>query len=93
VRRRHAAALALVGFSLIVPPLQKGDQTQIDMMAPFAQWVVEQRYDTEEACYQGRDRMMTLGSANLDKRESPIDRQRVCATCINSDDPRLTEKP
>jgi hypothetical protein len=46
---RHGAALAIVGFSLIVPPLQKDDQTHIDMIAPFAQWVVEQRYDTEEA--------------------------------------------
>jgi hypothetical protein len=89
----HAAALAIVDFSLIVPPLQKDDRTHVDMMAPFAQWVVEQRYDTEEACYQGRDIMMTLDSANLDKHESPIDRQRLSATCINSDDPRLTEKP
>jgi len=93
VKLLHAAALAIVGFSLIVPPLQKDDQTQIDMMAPFAQWIVEQRYDTEGACYQGRDKMMTLGSANLDKHDSPIDRQRLSATCINSDDPRLTEKP
>lgn len=88
-----SAMLALAGFLLIVPPLQKDDNSRADLMAPFGQWVVQQRYDTEEACFQGRDKVMEQGSANLDKmQDSGEDRQRISALCINSEDPRLTEK-
>jgi hypothetical protein len=91
VKLRHTAILAIVGYCLIVPPLQASHE-QMDTMAPFSQWVIEGHFDTEEACYQGREKMMTLGSANLDKQDSVVDRQRVSAVCINCEDPRLKPK-
>ena len=93
MKLRHAAALAIFNFYLIAPPLQKDDPSRIDLMAPFGQWVIEERYDTEEACFEGRDKMMTLGSADFDNgKDSGLDRQRVNSLCINADDPRLKEK-
>ena len=93
MKLRHAVLLALVGFCLVVPPVQKAEDSYVDLMAPFEQWLIEQKYDTEEACFKGRDKMLTLSSKNLDNgKDSPVDRQRVNATCINCDDPRLKHK-
>jgi hypothetical protein len=47
MKLRHAAALALVGWYLIVPPLLKKG---VDLSAPLSQWVPLTSYDRAKQC-------------------------------------------
>ncbi len=47
MKPRHAAALALVGWYLMVPPIQNGRPND---QAPFSKWVIEHIYDSADRC-------------------------------------------
>ena len=49
---RHAAALALVGWYLMTPPIT-GDangRSWIDFKVPFTQWTIIDKFNNEEDC-------------------------------------------
>ena len=46
---RHAAALALMGWYLTVPPTV-GPYRRLDLRVPVSQWKVVQRFDTATTC-------------------------------------------
>ena len=46
---RHAAALAVVGWYLMAPPLYKGE---VDEKAPLKEWAVLQSFGTVAECSQ-----------------------------------------
>ena len=52
MKPRHAAALALVGWYLMVPPLFKKG---IDLNAPPSQWEHRQAFDTADRCESTKD--------------------------------------
>ena len=101
---RHAAALALVGWYLMVPPYN--DNFVIDSRAPLSQWQVFMPYDdaaTCEAVLTDRVRVATTvlnhpERYTHDYRPGTADRfitqqrQFEFAQCIASDDPRRKEK-
>jgi len=91
MKLRHAAALALVGWYLMVPPLRsKGSSECYEANAPISQWQRIEAFDTAEQCKAASTKSALwhkqhgldcgLASAWLD------------AQCIESDDPRLKEK-
>ena len=105
---RHAAALALVGWYLMVPP-NKNDDT------PLSEWIVRRTYDSADACQQGAsteraqaaaklrqyDSMSALERRNLEHTQEGLDReiadnasidQAFRSACIESGDPRLKGK-
>jgi hypothetical protein len=49
---RHAAALALVGWYLMVPPVGKNDDGDIviGIVRPFHDWFISRNYDSAEEC-------------------------------------------
>jgi hypothetical protein len=49
MRLRHAAALALVGWYLMVPPTTDG---KIDNSAPLSQWDIRSSFDSAATCEQ-----------------------------------------
>jgi hypothetical protein len=56
---RHAAALALVGWYLMVPPvtpegLTDPNATLVNGKAPISQWVIFRVYDSAEQCQRAR---------------------------------------
>lgn len=53
VNSRHAAALALVVWYLMVPPLS-ADHHQVNYTAPFAAWITFGKYASQEKCEQMR---------------------------------------
>jgi hypothetical protein len=60
VKRHSAAALALVGWYLMTPPLTpKGvfdsSATLVDGSAPISQWSVSRSFDSAERCEQARE--------------------------------------
>jgi len=98
---RHTAALALVGWYLMLPPMNSWPRTPwIDRNAPFSKWTIQATLNSANDCEVARDKheidfALAVKSANPKRHEadpnlsSPIDDG---ALCIASDDPRLKGK-
>ena len=105
---RHALALALVGWYLIMPPNKKDD-------APLSEWIASSSYSSEQACQSAQTKYRDESAAKLKQYDSMTDEQRrnlehnqktfdqemadkdrftavFQSVCIASDDPRLKEK-
>jgi hypothetical protein len=79
----HAAALAMVGWYLMMPPVHDG---QPDTQAPISAWKVFRTFDSTAACQEWKLKLETR--ARRAGRYGP----RPDFMCIASDDPRLKEK-
>jgi hypothetical protein len=69
MKARHAAALALVGWYLMVPPNKNED-------TPLSEWIVRRTYDSAEACQQGAGNERAQAAAKLRQYDSMTDLQR-----------------
>jgi len=82
----HAAALALVGWNLLLPPLNDGKP---DLSAPLSTWEQWHAFDTADLCEQNRafkaDQMRKYDNAKTKWSEM----FGVYSQCISTDDPRL----
>jgi hypothetical protein len=52
MKARHAAALALVGWYLMLPPVISDGRTRKD--APLSRWYIFSSFETKEECEQVR---------------------------------------
>jgi hypothetical protein len=79
MKTRHVAALALMGWYLIVPPTTRiwwvGPERS-DRSAQLSKWKVEQSFDKAQVCE----------SARLANQQQSANANAVC---VASDDPRL----
>ena len=87
---RHAAALALVGWYLMLPPLTPNARW-IDTTAPLSAWYkVKPPYASMHDCERAKNAMVALHRPNP---SSPSEQLRLkgeeAALCVPSDDPRL----
>jgi len=80
----HVAALALLGWYLMVPPTTRiwwvGPERS-DNSAQMSRWTIEQSFDKAGLCQEARlsaQRQAVDGAIRMDN-----------AVCISSDDPRL----
>ena len=70
---RHAAALALVGWYLMVPPMEQGalqnpkQKKLIQGTAPLSKWVILHGYDNAQQCEAVADRGRHEGSGYIYK--------------------------
>jgi hypothetical protein len=85
----HIAALASVGWYLMIPPPTSSDRSMVDLNAPLSKWRVFSPYGNAAECAQGQVKYAALTG----KRDILQHRQFIAAQCIASDDPRLKEKP
>jgi len=68
---RHAAALALVGWYLMVPqPLPNGN---VDFKAPLSHWMQAANFDASGDCDRGRAAALTEASQKLDQVKRRLD--------------------
>jgi hypothetical protein len=93
MKRRHAAALALVGWYLMVPPLgrPKNSNYYVDGGAPYYKWTVLLEFDDLTQCQERRDLEIQDGEDGLKNRPTGDLRAMVEteSECIATDDPRL----
>lgn len=86
MKLRYAAALALVGWYLMMPP-KKADGS-LDISAPLSHWHVEAGFDSGQQC-------SVLQSATMARAFQANDRKQAeqihAGQCIASDDPRLAK--
>jgi len=105
---RHAAALALVGWYLMVPPMDNcvgviKEKPCAD--SPLATWSVQSKFSSEAACQENkrigdekaRGYLMMLAARNRQSSSRASFGEStymwyLTAKCIASDDPRLKEK-
>ena len=81
---RHAAALALIGWYLLVPPQTRFwwiGQQRYDDAAPLSNWTIERSFDKADACEAAR-------LAPQQQAGDPASRM-AHAVCVATDDPRL----
>ena len=79
MKPRHTAALALVGWYLLLPPPDLAAAHRTD--APLSQWVQIGNYNSVKECNENRVAL---------KRETKDGRWAVKqAVCVAADDPRL----
>ena len=92
MKPRHAAALALVGWYLMIPPEVGYGPPTIQYQAPLTEWDRAQTLDSEKACREILREWSTVkGPFENYAQERVADRfQR--GRCIPSDDPRVKGK-
>jgi len=92
MRLRHVAALALLGWYLMVPPIELSPSGErvFNFNAPLSQWYRWDYYDTARECWYV-DRDLFERSQSI-LRIDPLDdaaNAYLEAQCIATDDPRL----
>ena len=86
MKPRHAAALALVGWYLMQPPLVTPNSFNFD--APLSRWDIEESFDTASDCEQTWNSMTEKAKGKSDV----LSRREQFGHCIATDDPRLKGK-
>ncbi len=89
---RHAAALALVGWYLMVPPSPVAKYWE---RPPLSKWEQYQSFDTAAECENRKsDETFRLAGKlpNIAPSENQLLLQFTIGQCIASDDPRLKER-
>jgi len=83
LKPRHAAALALVGWYLMVPPLvHKQNTLQQDTSQPLSKWTQFRAFDSAQDCEKDRD-LILRAQQTVNNADALQDR------CVESGDPRL----
>ena len=85
---RHAAALALVGWYLMVTPPISITTMQADTQAVLSEWSISRSFDSADACEKAKSDFQKT-SPKLVNNGVGISR---FASCISTDDPRLKGK-
>jgi len=90
VKPRHAAALALVGWYLLTPPLDQN--RKFDWSAPYSQWIHFASYDSAEKCENERAILAVSSGEEVGvpkEQQHQVRQKFVNSRCISSDDPGL----
>ncbi|MGD0117576.1 MAG: hypothetical protein ABSD30_05905 [Candidatus Binatus sp.] len=81
----HAAAFALVGWFLMIPPIFPNQE--IVPNAPLSQWKTIDTYQTAVGCQTELAKLTALVAGNV--TQNPIQKRTLAAQCVSSDDLRL----
>jgi len=90
---RHAAALALVGWYLMIPPIKtdRHGLLDADWHAALSQWTTIQAYDTATGCKQDRAKFLLKAMEDIKPTDTSVAWETAWdhSQCIATDDPRL----
>jgi hypothetical protein len=99
LKPRHAAALALVGWYLMTPPIDRagsGGQFWVPANEPLSMWSTDRTFSSEDECKSAlanlKQSHIYTGYSGRGDSEYAKDQQRQQAICVSTDDPRLKEK-
>jgi hypothetical protein len=85
---RHAAALALVGWYLMAPPMYSPNDV-VDERAPLSQWKPINSFDTAAQCQNYMKSLQSAVSGRPPNEQVVIRKRLAKSLCVASDDPRL----
>lgn len=89
---RHAAALALVGWYLMIPPAVEEDSNHAlhTKPAPLSEWQNFESFDTAKECEEGAKPLVKPMQADVSQQHLSLNDLRLLyARCFATDDPRL----
>jgi hypothetical protein len=92
---RHAAALALVGWYLMMPPPRTvGDHFETNFYAPLSKWTMIRRFDLQPQCEAAREAYQQKPTGNLIIMLGATEAQATtkASRCVADDDPLLKDK-
>jgi hypothetical protein len=104
MKPRHAAALALVGWYLMIPPvfspMEQHPRSFNSLSAPPNKWDIWAKFDSESECEKEKEHLRTEAPIRLKfAREHPdqdpngnivaVSEAWQLAECVAADDPRL----
>ena len=91
MKLRHAAALALVGWYLMVPTIE-GDH-HVQLALPMSQWARLGTFKSAQECATNQASRVEI-AANAAENEAGDAAYEAArnSVCVQSDDPRLREK-
>jgi hypothetical protein len=90
VKPRHVAALALVGWYLMLPPVRPDGS--VNANAPLSKWKTSNTYDTADECKTALLSLRAGWVGYANGRQLNYPSQKDTAACIATDDPRLKGK-
>jgi hypothetical protein len=92
---RHAAAIALVGWYLMVPPRPAGPRMPgalagwPDTNAPLSKWIIDKSFDSAEDCERGFRKLVGEAGIAQDNESAAARFQSFNPLCVATNDPRL----
>ncbi len=86
MKLRHVAAVTLVGWCLIMPPVDPYHQL-VEQKAPFSRWDTIGTYDTAAGCRSELAKLTAVIAGNL--TYSLVQKRALAGKCVAADDPRL----
>jgi hypothetical protein len=91
VKPRHAAALVLIGWYLMAPPLDR--HRRLLTNKPLTRWSRVRTFDSEHACKEWLASLLkSFKGQSFENFEQAVQADRVLhGRCIASDDPRLAK--
>jgi hypothetical protein len=90
MKPRHAAALALVSWYLLIPPLSDPDGLSINTTAPLTVWYnMKPSFASKQDCENTKTKMISLHPHPSSPSEQMRHDGAKAALCVPSDDPRL----
>jgi hypothetical protein len=101
LKSRHLAALALVGWYLMMPPNSAKIPHEVDSDSPLARWTIVTSFNDEDTCEKAladvqntEQDPITLDKtgrlARLQKQDAALGKARaINSACVASDDIRL----
>ena len=88
MRLRHAGAIGLVGWYLMIPPMYPG--YKVDLDAPLSEWQVQESFETKGACSHGRSALVRKYPVDNEfLRAGALGKRAAASQCVEGDDPRL----
>lgn len=94
MKPRHAAALALIGWYFITPPLSGSDEQLAPIRdAPRSQWIRSEEFASRAECGKERKKLLDEFYYGPNPLKPPgVEKDIRLGECIASDDPRLKPK-
>ena len=94
MRIGHRAAIALMGWALIIPRYDLDGR--VEDKAPLSSWKIHSSYDSRADCEQVRHQMVEIAGEFIQEQERRANLDGVseasvmlAAKCVASDDPRM----
>ncbi|MGD0118806.1 MAG: hypothetical protein ABSD30_12125 [Candidatus Binatus sp.] len=92
MKLRHAAALALVGWYLMMPPPRTvGDHFETNFYAPLSKWPKVRTFDLQSQCETAREALQQKPTGNLVIMLGAAEAKATtkASRCVATDDPLL----
>jgi len=100
---RHAAALTLLGWYLMLPPIEQrsSEMSYVNTEAPLGKWTINTAFDRADACENAKLKGLRERWADKDR---PVEANMpknfnqsllnafALSQCVATDDPRLMQK-